>query len=80
MDLPIKNTFIADDLSLKTIIDNETENTEHPIVLNKSDLSTLYYRKDNEFEVPKSVIYIKIFTNDNNLGLDSRSQIFTNIW
>ena len=76
----MKNVFIAEDVSLKSIVDNETENTEHPIVLNKTALSTLYYRKDNTFEVPKSVIYVKVFTNDNNLGLDSKSQLFMSLW
>ncbi|XP_048142037.1 insulin-degrading enzyme-like 1, peroxisomal isoform X2 [Rhodamnia argentea] len=52
--LPVANQFIATDLSLK-----KTDKVMYPVLLRKTSFSTLWYKPDTAFSVPKATVHLK---------------------
>lgn len=36
--------------------------------------------KDDKFERPKAHVSVKIYTNDNEFGLNPKKRVFANVW
>ena len=71
LDLPIINHFIPDTLDL---VENEEGlkcDGENKYLLRQTELSELFYKKDQKFNIPKGSIYIKIFSDFTHIASDS---------
>ncbi|XP_050230326.1 insulin-degrading enzyme-like 1, peroxisomal [Mercurialis annua] len=74
LHLPAPNVFIPTDLSLK----NAQEKVKYPVLLRKSSYSSLWYKPDTMFNIPKS--YVKIDFSCPHAGSSPEAEVLTNIF
>ena len=77
LDLPPSNTLIPTDFG---ILPKAPEMAQKPSLLKSNDAYDLWYKKDDKFERPKAYVSLKIYTSDNQLGMDPRARTFVNLW
>ena len=56
------------------------EFSKQPILIKQWDDTDLWYKKDDEFKMPKAMISMKIFTTDCEFGTTLKGRVFSNIW
>ena len=77
LDLPPKNNLIPKNFDL---LPENPKLAEKPTLLKQWPDTDLWYKKDDEFGRPKSVVSLKLYTNDCNLSKTPKSRVFVNLW
>jgi len=74
LGLPLPNVFIPTDLTLKQL----EEKVEHPVLLQKSEFSRLWYKPDTMFFTPKA--YVKLDFNCPESNCSPEAEVLTDIF
>jgi secreted Zn-dependent insulinase-like peptidase len=77
LDLPPVNNLIAKNYD---VLPKSAPPAKVPQVIKQWEDSDLWYMKDDKFETPKAVVYMKLYTNDNRFGETPRDRLFPIIW
>lgn len=77
LGLPPVNNLIPKNFD---ILDKSPEHSESPKLLKQWPNADLWYKKDDTFDRPKSVVSMKIYTKDCDLGSKPESSVFLNLW
>jgi secreted Zn-dependent insulinase-like peptidase len=77
LGLPPVNNLIPKNFG---ILAKNKEYSETPQLLKQWPGADLWYKKDDKFDRPKSVVSMKIYTKDCDLGTKPESHVFMNMW
>ena len=77
LGLPRANNLIPKNFD---ILPKHSEFAQEPKLLKQWPNADLWYKKDDKFDRPKSVVSLKIYTNDCHLGLKPEARVFANVW
>ena len=75
--MPPKNNLIPTNFDLK---EKNEEFSQSPNLIKSWSDADLWYKKDDKFGRPKSVVSMKIYTKDCDLGKTPESRVFVNLW
>lgn len=63
------------------ILEKDESKSEKPILLKQWENCTdLWYKKDDKFGRPKSMISMRLYTNDCSFGQNPKARVFTHVW
>ena len=77
LGLPKANNLIPKNFD---ILPKHSEFSQEPKLLKQWPDADLWYKKDDKFDRPKSVVSLKIYTSDCHLGLKPEARVFANVW
>jgi len=78
LGLPSKNNLIPKNFDI--IPKNEKYFKKDPVLNKKWDDTRLWYKKDDEFKVPKAIVSMKLYTSDCEFGVTQKGKIFSNLY
>lgn len=77
-DYPVKNDLIATDFN---VLPPNMQLSDEPMLLMRwPECTDLWYKKDDKFERPKSIVDLNIYTNDCLWLQKPESRVFAEIW
>ena len=77
LDLPPANNLIPTNFD---ILPKNEEFSQKPQLIKQWEDTDLWYKKDDQFDRPKSQVSMKIYTNDCKLGRTIESRVFAHLW
>lgn len=77
LDIPERNIFLPKNTDVHPIVN---EPTTQPEKVYETLASTLWYLRDNQFNVPKAVVNLRIYCNDENYSKSARTEILARLW
>lgn len=77
LDLPPVNNLIAKNYD---VLPKNDPPAKAPTVIKQGEDFDLWYMKDDKFETPKAVVYMKLYTADNRFGQTPKDRLFPLIW
>jgi hypothetical protein len=54
--------------------------SEKPVFLMQWDDTDLWFKKDDKFQRPRTIVEMKIYTNDNGFGQTIKGRLFAHLW
>ncbi|KAM3142497.1 hypothetical protein pb186bvf_005399 [Paramecium bursaria] len=77
LDLPPRNIFIP---NTTEVLNNPNQLPEFPEKIFETEQSTVYFKQDNTFKVPKTVIQLRIFCKDQGYGTLEDTDVLGKLW
>jgi nardilysin len=77
LDLPYANKLIPTNFD---ILPENGDLSRRPILLNQWPETDIWYKKDDEYKLPKAFIAAKIYSNDCGFGKTPRGSVFVSMW
>jgi len=77
LDFPPANNMIPKNFDL---LDEMADLSGKPSLVKSWDNTELWYKKDDKFKRPKSIINMKIYTLDNDYSKSIEGRLFANLW
>ena len=77
LDLPPKNNLIPTNFDILSRNERLSEQTK---LLKQWDDTDLWYKKDDTFNRPKSVVSCKLYTKDCHMGKTVKARVFVHLW
>mmetsp|Transcript_24151 Transcript_24151/g.37096 ORF Transcript_24151/g.37096 Transcript_24151/m.37096 type:complete len:246 (-) Transcript_24151:1074-1811(-) len=77
LGLPPKNILVPKNFD---ILPKNPKDSAKPALAKKWEDTDLWFKKDDQFERPKTKASLKIYTNDNNFSNTAQSRVFVHVW
>ena len=78
LGLPPANKLIPSNFD---ILPTDEARSAKPILLKRwSHCTDLWFKKDDQFKLPKAIVTLRLYTNDCLFGLNPRARVFAHVW